>query len=170
MLFAGGRTHWRTHPHIFTPDSGISSHSFGRSYFMALTMIDPASSWFEIVELPLVIQLTTTMVNGKAKVSKELIFDKSSNQIARIGEYRQCQTDRGNECENKTRVDFDYKVGDKVLIRKDSILRKAESRWIKKPWTKTTVHTNGTIRIQCRTKSERINIRRVTPFSEELLI
>jgi hypothetical protein len=37
----------------------------------------------------------------------------------------------------------------------------------KEPWTITTVHTNGTIRIQCRTTSERINIRRVTPFSEE---
>ena len=44
--------------------------------FMALTMIDPASSWFEIVELPLVTRLTTMTVNGKEKVSKELIFDK----------------------------------------------------------------------------------------------
>jgi hypothetical protein len=49
---------------------------------MALTMINPASSWFEIVELPLVSQLTTSLVNGKEKVSEELIFDKSSNQIA----------------------------------------------------------------------------------------
>jgi hypothetical protein len=40
----------------------------------------------------------------------------------------------------------------------------------KQPWFKKTVHTNGTIRIQRRTKSERSNIRRVTPFSEELLI
>ena len=47
---------------------------------MALTMIDPASSWFEIVELPLVNQPTTNMVNGKQKVSNELIFNKSSNQ------------------------------------------------------------------------------------------
>jgi hypothetical protein len=39
----------------------------------------------------------------------------------------------------------------------------------KEPWTITTVHTNGTIRIQSGTKSDRINIRRVTPFSEELL-
>ncbi len=52
--------------------------------FMALTMINPASSWFEIVELPLVTRLTTMTVNGKAKVNKELIFDKSSNQIARL--------------------------------------------------------------------------------------
>ncbi len=74
------------------------------------------------------------------------------------GEYRQRQTDHDNKPVNKTRVDFDYKVGDKVLIRKDSILRKAESRWIKETWTITAVHTNGTIRIQCGTKSERINI------------
>ncbi len=43
---------------------------------MTLTMIDPASSWFEIVELTLVKRLTTMTVNGKAKVSEELIFDK----------------------------------------------------------------------------------------------
>ena len=71
--------------------------------------------------------------------------------------------------ENNICVDYDYKVGNKVLIHKDGILRKAESIWRKEPWTITTIHTNGTIRIQCGTKSERINIRRVTPFSEELL-
>ncbi len=85
-----------------------------------------------------------------------------------IGEHRQRQTDLGNERENKTRVDYDYKAGEKVLICKDGILCKAESRWIKEPWTIMTVHTNGTIRIQCGTKSERINIWRVTPFSEEI--
>ncbi len=65
-----------------------------------------------------------------------------------IGDYRQHQTDRSNKCENSTRVDYDSKVCDKILIRKDGILRKAESIWRKDPWTKTTVHTNGTIRIQ----------------------
>ncbi len=72
--------------------------------------------------------------------------------------------------ENSKRVDYDHKVGDKILIRKDGILCKAESIWKKDPWTITTVHTNGTIRIQCGTESERINTQRVTPFSEELLI
>ena len=85
------------------------------------------------------------------------------------GDYRQHQTDRNNKRENNKRVDYDYKVGDKILIRKDGILRKAESTWKKEPWTITTVHTNETIRILCGTKSERIYIRRVTPFSEDLL-
>jgi hypothetical protein len=57
---------------------------------------------------------------------------------------------------NSSRVNYNFKVGDKILIRKDGILRKAESIW-KNPWTITTVHTNETIRIQCGTKSERIN-------------
>jgi hypothetical protein len=52
-----------------------------------------------------------------------------------IGEYRQNQTDRSNTPENNKRVDYDYKVGDKILIRKDSILCKAESIWKKEPWT-----------------------------------
>ncbi len=52
--------------------------------FMALTMINPASSWFKIVELLLAKRLTTMKVNGKEIVSEELIFDKSSNQIDRL--------------------------------------------------------------------------------------
>ncbi len=32
--------------------------------FMALTKIDPASSWFEVVEIPLVCRLKTIIVNG----------------------------------------------------------------------------------------------------------
>jgi hypothetical protein len=52
--------------------------------FMALTMIDPSSSWFKIVELPQVSQLTTRLVNRKEKVSNELIIDKASNQITQL--------------------------------------------------------------------------------------
>ena len=44
--------------------------------FMALTMIDPASSWFEITELPLVKQLRTMNVNGKELLQLEDIFDR----------------------------------------------------------------------------------------------
>ncbi len=88
-----------------------------------------------------------------------------------IGDNRQRRTDHNNNNnKNRKRVNQDYKVGDKILIRKDGKLRKAESIWKKEPWTIPTVHTNGTIRIQCGTKLERINIQRVTPFSEELLI
>jgi len=41
-----------------------------------------------------------------------------------IGEYRLHQTDHSNKLENSSCVDHDYKVGDKILIRKDGILHK----------------------------------------------
>ena len=65
-------------------------------------------------------------------------------------------------------MDFDYKVGDKILIVKDGLLRKAESPKQKEPWTITTIHTNGPIRNTRGTKSECLNVQRVEPFSKKL--
>jgi hypothetical protein len=47
--------------------------------FMALAMINPASSWFEVVELPTIMRLMTKKVNGKERTIEEVIFDKSSD-------------------------------------------------------------------------------------------
>jgi hypothetical protein len=102
---------------------------------------------------------------GAAIFGRDMLFDIP--YIAdwnKIGDYRQRQTDLNTARENKQRVDYDYKVGDRVLIRKDGILRKTESRYDSEPWTITSVHTNGTIRVERGTKSERINIRRVVPY------
>jgi hypothetical protein len=44
--------------------------------FMApLTMIDPTTSWFKVVELPLIRQLKTITVDGKESSIIEEIFD-----------------------------------------------------------------------------------------------
>eukprot|EP00804_Cyclotella_cryptica_P019332 CCRYP_006194-RA/>CCRYP_006194-RA protein AED:0.44 eAED:0.44 QI:0/-1/0/1/-1/0/1/0/96 len=85
---------------------------------------------------------------------------------SKIGEYRQSQTDKNTHRENASCIDWDYHSSDKVLLRKDGILRKTESRYESDPWTITSVHTNGTIRVQRGTKSERLKIRRVTPYFE----
>jgi hypothetical protein len=86
----------------------------------------------------------------------------------KIGERRQSLTNRGNQRENAKRIDYDYKVGDMVLVINEGILRKAESAYGKEPWTITTVHTKGTIRIQRGTKTEQISIRRVEPFTDDI--
>ena len=52
--------------------------------FMALTMIDPASSWLEVVELPTITQVMTKKVNGKERTIEEEIFNKSSYRISRL--------------------------------------------------------------------------------------
>ena len=82
----------------------------------------------------------------------------------KIGDNRQHQTDLNTNHENRSRRDWDYRVGGKVLLQKDGILRKSESRYECDPWTMTSVHTNGTIRVQCGPKSPRLIIRRLTPF------
>ncbi len=84
----------------------------------------------------------------------------------KIGEHRQWLTDFNTAHENKGRIDYDYVVGQKVLVRNDGILRKAESRYLRDPWTITSVHTNGTIMVQCGNKCERTNIQRVKQFEE----
>jgi hypothetical protein len=86
----------------------------------------------------------------------------------KIGEYRQQLTDLSNTHENERRIDYDYKVGQKVLVWKEGILRKSESIWHRKSWLITTIHTNGTVTVQRRNKLERMKLRRVKPFIEDL--
>ncbi len=86
----------------------------------------------------------------------------------KIGEHRQQLTDLNSARENKGRIDYDDKVGQKVLVRKGGILRKSASIWHRKPWLITSVHTNGTITVQRGNKIERINIRRVKLIVENL--
>jgi hypothetical protein len=47
--------------------------------FMALTMINPATSWFEFVELPLICQFKTVTVDGNESSIVKEIFDKTSS-------------------------------------------------------------------------------------------
>ena len=99
---------------------------------------------------------------------RDMLFDiPFKADWKKIGDYRQRQTDLNTMRENEKRLDYDYKVGDKILVRKEGILRKTESRWHNEPWTIVSVHTNGTIRVQRGNKSERLNIRRVKPFFED---
>ncbi len=92
---------------------------------------------------------------GAAIFGQDMLFDiPFVADWHKIGERRQSLTDRGNQQENAKQIDYDYKVGDKVLVINKGILRKAESAYGKEPWTITTLHTIGTIRIQCGTKME----------------
>jgi hypothetical protein len=104
---------------------------------------------------------------GVAIFGQDMLFDIPFNADWKInGEHRQRLTDLNTAHENEGRIDYDYKVGQKILVQNKGILRKAQSIWQKDPWTITTVHTNGTITVQCRNKLERLNIRRVKPFEE----
>jgi hypothetical protein len=47
--------------------------------------------------------------------------------------HRQSLTDPSNQRMNNQHIDYDYKVGDKVLVEKEGILCKAESKYGKEP-------------------------------------
>jgi hypothetical protein len=65
-------------PYTLKGKDGLSIDS------MSLTMIDPASRWFKVMELPPITQLMTKKVNGKERTIEEEIFDKSSDRTSLI--------------------------------------------------------------------------------------
>jgi hypothetical protein len=50
-----------------------------------------------------------------------------------IGKHRQRLTDIDNAHENKGRSDYDYKIGQKILVRNKGVLCKAQSIWQSDP-------------------------------------
>jgi hypothetical protein len=105
---------------------------------------------------------------GAVVFGQEMLFDfLFIADWKKLGEHRQELTDLNTTQENKGRNNYDYQVGQKVLVWNNGTLRKAESRYLKEPWTIMSVHMNETIRIQCGNKSERMNIQRVRPFEEK---
>ena len=86
--------------------------------------------------------------SGAAILGQDKLFDiPFIADWKKIGEHRQILTDLNTTCENKGRNDYDYHVGQKVLVRNIHILCIAESRYLKEPWTITSVHANGTITV-----------------------
>ncbi len=107
---------------------------------------------------------------GAAIFGRDMLFDiPFMADWHKIEEWRQSLTNHGNQHKNTKRIDYDYKVWDKVLLINEGILRKAESTYGKEPWTITTVHTNGSNRIERRTKMERHSIQRAQPFTDDIL-
>jgi hypothetical protein len=106
---------------------------------------------------------------GAAIFGRDMLFDiPFMADWHKIGEQRQSLTNRGNQRKNAKCIDYDYKVGDKVLLINKGILCKAESAYGKEPWTITKVHMHGTIRIQHGTRMEQLSIQRVQPFTDDI--
>jgi len=78
---------------------------------------------------------------------------------------KQEDVDKNNARENSLRVDHDYHIGDKVLVTDQDIHRKLNCP-TKGPYNIIQIYTNGTVRVQRGAVTERINIRRCTPYTE----
>jgi hypothetical protein len=73
---------------------------------------------------------------GAAIFGQDMLFDiPFMADWHKIGERRQSLTNRGNQRENAKCIDYDYKVGDKVLVINEGILHKAEAAYgCHRPW------------------------------------
>jgi hypothetical protein len=91
---------------------------------------------------------------------------KIYGRLGGIEQKLQKEMGRNNRRENASRISHDYKVGDKVLLKKPGKhLRKLEAPRTG-PHTVTAIYTDGTLRIQKGKVNERVNIRRLFPCFE----
>ena len=81
----------------------------------------------------------------------------------RIQKRKQDIINKSNKKENKSRIPYEYIVGDQVLLETPGILWKLST-----PRTGTypvmQVYNNGTVQIQKGIVTEQVNIRRISPF------
>jgi hypothetical protein len=83
-----------------------------------------------------------------------------------IEKQRKKETARNNRREIASRISHDYRVGDKVLLKKTGKhLRKLEAPRTE-PHTVTAIYTSGALHIQKGKSIERVNIRRLFPYFE----
>jgi hypothetical protein len=76
---------------------------------------------------------------------------------------RKERIERDHIKENKTRIPYQYTVGQQVLLTKPGKIPKMSLPRLG-PYTIVRVHTNGTVRIQRGPVEHRVNIRRLTPY------
>ena len=77
---------------------------------------------------------------------------------------KQSLINKNNEKENAKRVDYDYKIGDSVLIYAPNPTKMEQPR--EGPYSIVQVHANGTVTLQKGPVTQRYNIRQIVPFQE----
>jgi protein associated with RNAse G/E len=73
--------------------------------------------------------------------------------------------DQNNFNENKKRISHQYKVGDKVLYRIDSMSKFNDNPY-EGPYQIVHVYTNGTVRLKMGAVTDTVNIRLIKPYRD----
>ena len=82
-----------------------------------------------------------------------------------IRERKQRAINQNNRKENMRRIPHDYRIGDKVLYRGDSLSKFSEDQY-DGPYTIVQVNTNGTVRLKMDAVTDTVNIRLLKPYRE----
>ena len=84
-----------------------------------------------------------------------------------IKERKQKLIQKGNQRENRTRLEHQYKPGDKVLIKNAQDTKFGQTAYTG-PYIIQEVNNNGTVRAIKQGVSDTYNIRNVQPYQEDL--
>ena len=79
-----------------------------------------------------------------------------------IRQRKQLMINKNNKKENETRIPHEYKVGDKVLLKRGTEFK--YERPYKSPYTILKVYDNGTVNLQMGHYTDTYNIRNLTPW------
>ena len=82
-----------------------------------------------------------------------------------IKEQKQKLINRGNELENKKRLNHEYKIGDKVLLNNAWKAKFNKDTYVG-PYIITEVRNYGTVRARKGLVTETSNLHNITPFKE----
>ena len=103
---------------------------------------------------------------GQLVYSRDMLLPiKFNYDWASIKMRRQHEIARNNKRENKSRIPYQFKVGDKITLDKPGKIRKLSTPKLG-PFTIERVHNNGTITIRKGPVTDRVSIRRVHPYRE----
>ena len=161
--------------------NGIIEHVHGVINDMIRTQdldnheFDPVDPWGDILaELAWAVRSlyhrTLDATPGQLVFGRDMLFDMLfTPDWDKIKARKRAQVLKDNERENSKRRKFTYRIGDKVLLKRDyiRILRKSERR-NKWPYTVVQVNENGTLSItnEASGTTSTVNIRRLIPFRE----
>jgi len=80
-----------------------------------------------------------------------------------IKEHKQKLIRANNEQENRSRINYTYRVGEQVLLKRHDLAKYQRDPW-EGPYAVTEVNDNGTVRIQKDVYDELVNIRQLKPY------
>jgi hypothetical protein len=107
---------------------------------------------------------TPTLTGISQRRAPQMIYDSSFKpEWDKLLQQRQSARRTNNLRENKSRTDYQYKVGDKVLVNRDIIQRKLLPKR-DGPYEVVRIYDNGTIKLRKGIVVQRINIRRLQPY------
>jgi hypothetical protein len=130
---------------------------------------DPFSSFLSAAAFAIRSTYHTTLgaSPGQLVFGRDMILPiKFKAQWAEIRQRRQTEMKRNQMRENNKRIAHTFKVGDQVLLTDSRPNRPKLDAPRKGPFAVLQVYSNGTLRIQRGAITERVNIRRLTPFFE----